>query len=118
MTYCLVFGIIPDINSIDTLLNNLNEAEFNIKDTSVMLTDNKKARAIHGDNGPMKDIASDGLQDKLKSLGISMQDSAEYVTELSHGKAFVAMKIPKETADTACEMLKDYNVELLKVIPG
>jgi hypothetical protein len=104
----MIIGIIPKVSSIETLLNNLSEADFSLSDVSVILRDQKKRDAVADDVGPLKGTAPANLVAKLTQLGISKQDAQTYSNAVAKNQALVAMNVPQGSEDSAVEMLKDY----------
>ncbi len=101
--------------AVETLLNNLKEADFNLADVSVVMDDQKLRNAIARDTGPLKGATTANLTNKLIQAKISPQDAQAYANSLAQGKAVVAMTAAKEIEQAAVEMFQDYSPQLLKV---
>ncbi len=112
----MVIGIIPSTSSVETLLNNLSEADFDLKDVSVILKDQKLRNKIAQDAGPFKGATAATLAARLTKLGLSKQDAQAYVDAVNNGEAFVAIAPPPESQQAAQEMLNDYQPQLVKVL--
>ncbi len=112
----MIIGIIPQVSSIETLLNNLSEADFNLGDVSVILQDQKQRDALAGDAGPLKGVSPQDLAAKLTQLRLSKQDAKTYSNAVAKNQALVAMNVPQGSEDAAVEMLKDYSAQTIKVV--
>jgi hypothetical protein len=112
----LVFAIISKISSVETLLNNLQEADFNLADVSVILGDEKLRNKIADDAGPLKGTAPLRLVSRLTQLGLSGPDAGAYADAVAKGQALVAMNVSKSLEKPSLEMLNDYDPQLVKVI--
>jgi hypothetical protein len=112
----MVIGIIPDASTAESFLNNLSEAEFKLKNVSVILRDLKTRNAIAKDTGPFKGVTLNSLSGKLTQLGLSSQDAQPYVDAVTNGKALVAVLSPKGAEQAAAEMFKDASGELIRTV--
>ncbi len=110
----MVIAIIPDAASIETLLNNLKEAEFSLKDVSVIMADVKARNAVAQDAGPFKGVTAAQLAQKLAGAGLSPQDGKAYADAVSRGKVFVAIRTAPGGDKAAAEMLDDYSPEMVR----
>ncbi len=110
----MVIGIIPDAASIATLLNNLKEAEFSLKDVSVIMADVKARNAAAQDAGPFKGVTAAQLAQKLGGAGLSPQDAKTYADAVRKGKVFVAIRTAAGGDKAAAEMLDDYSPEMVR----
>lgn len=113
----MILALVPNSSSVETLLNNLSEADFKLSDVSVILSDQKLQKAIADDAGPLKGVAPTSLAAKLIQDGVSKADAATYSNGVLQGKALIAMTPSKESQAAAIEMLKDASAELIKVVP-
>lgn len=111
----MVIGILPNSSSIETLLNNLKEADFDLKNVSVIMADPKARNAVAKDAGPFKGISPDKLPARLAQAGLSAQDAAAIVNAVTKGQVLVAIATTPDTEKAAGDMLKDYNPVLVKV---
>ena len=111
----LVIGIVSKSSAVETLLNNLSEADFDLNDVSVMMRDSQARDAIAKDAGPFKGLALADLADRLVHLGLSKPDAQKYTDAVVQGKVFVAIATPRESEHAAAEMLQDAYAELIKV---
>ncbi len=112
----MVIGVIPNSSSVETLLNNLQEADFALKDVSVIMADLKARNAIAKDAGPLKGVTPDKLAARLTQAGLSQQDAATISGAVNKGQVLVAIAPPKGSEQAAAAILKDYNPVLVKVI--
>ncbi|MGB8647641.1 MAG: hypothetical protein WCF84_20575 [Anaerolineae bacterium] len=113
----MIIGIIPDVASAETLLNNLAEADFDRKSISVILKDLKLRARIAADTGPFKGVNAANLAARLAKMGLSGPDAQAYVDAVNNGAAFVAIAPPAASQAAAVEMMNDYKPQLVKVIP-
>jgi hypothetical protein len=112
----LVIGILLQSAHAEMLLSNLAEADFDLKEVSVVMRDQKTRDAIAKDDGPFKGIAPSGLGDKLLRLGLSKQDVKVCTDAVSQGKVLVGIACPQESESAAAEMFKDHSAEFIKVV--
>ncbi len=110
----MIIAVIPQ-TAVETLLNNLKEADWSLADVSVVMADQKLRDAIADDAGPLKGATPANLLSKLTRAGLSPHDAQGYVDSVAQGKTVVAMNAPKESEQAAVEMFKDYTPQYLKV---
>jgi len=110
----MLIGIIPDTSHAETLLNNLSEADFNLADVSILMSDLKKRNLIAKDEGPMKSWDLSNLVPNLTKKGIP-SPKAEYCIEaIKQGKVLFAMNISDKSRSAASEMIKDNSGEIIQ----
>ncbi len=114
----MVIGIVPDVSSVETLLNNLSEAGFDLKTVSVILKDPALRNKIAKDTGPFKGATAADLAARLVKAGVSSQDAQAIMDAVNKGGAFVAIAPPGASQQAAVEMLNDYKPQLVKVVSG
>lgn len=112
----MVIGIVPNTSKTETLLNNLSEADFNLSDVSVIMSDPKKRNAIASDAGPFKGASAANLPKELVKHGISQSQANAYRDAVKKGGVFVAIAGGKDSESAAGEMLKDYDSRLVKIV--
>lgn len=112
----MVIGIISKSSTAETLLNNLSEADFDLKDVSVVMKDTKTRDAIAKDAGPFKGVAVADLNKRLAQVGLSKQDVQTYSDAVTQGKILIAVACAKESESAAGEMLKDMSAEFIKAV--
>ncbi len=110
----MIVGIIPDSSSVETLLNNLSEADFDLSAMSVIMADVKTRNALAHDTGPLKGARVTTLAARLAGTGLSPEAAAHCRDAVAAGKVLVAMKVPPESVAAAREMLADYSAELVQ----
>ncbi len=110
----MIVGILPNASTVETLLNNLSEADFKLSDVSVVMQDLKQRDAIAKDAGPLKGATPTNISNKLVQAGLSPQDAKVYTDAVAQGKVLVAMKVPPESAQAAKEMLQDASAQQIK----
>ncbi len=113
----MIIGILPNTSSTETLLNNLSEADFDLKTVSVILKDVKLRNKIAKDAGPFKGVTVANLATKLTGRGVSPADVQAYVDAINNGQVFVAIAPPQGSEAAAQEMLADYNPTLVRTLP-
>lgn len=111
----MIIGVVNP-SSVQTLLNNLSEADFDLKTVSVVMQDPKQRAKMAKDTGPFKGITAATLGSKLAQLGMSAGDAKAYVDAVSKGGAFVAIAPPPASQQAALEMMNDYKPQLAKVL--
>lgn len=102
-----IFSDVPADN-IETLLNNLEEADFDSHNISVIMQDEKNARAIAEDTGPLKGVTGETLAEKLHALGVTDIDSKIYQQQINNNRALIALAIPRTFIVAAKQMIEDY----------
>ncbi len=112
----MVIGIIPDASTAEILLNNLSEAEFNLKDVSVIMRDVKQRNAISKDQGPLKGASYDQVAARLAQAGLNMDEARQYQDAVAQGKVLVVMQTTPDTTAAAAEMFTDQSGEMVKEI--
>ncbi len=112
----MIIGIIPDASTAEILLNNLSEADFNLKDVSLVMQDQKLRDKIAKDTGPLKGVRSDQVYATLVRAGLSGPDAQVYQDAVALGKVLAAMKTTPATVAAAKEMFADQSGELIKEI--
>lgn len=105
--------------SIEVALNNLDEADFNLKDISVVMKDEKASRLVSDDVGPLKGVTKDTIKKKLKILGVSSDDINTYMIHIQNNEVLIAIEVTEDLVDNAKAMLEDYkpvNVLVVKEV--
>ncbi len=110
----MIMGVLSDVSKTETLLNNLYEADFDLADVSVIMSDLKLRKAIAKDRGPLKGANLSNVSNKLIQAGLSAQEAQLYTEAVAQGKVLVAMTVPPESQQAAKEMLQDHSAELIK----
>ncbi len=110
----MILGVLSNISSTETLLNNLVEADFDLSNVSVVMRDLKQRNAIAQDSGPLKGTNLSNISDRLIQAGLSSHDARLYRDAVAQGKVLIAMTVPSESQQAAKEMLQDYSAELIR----
>ena len=110
----MIFGILLNSSTTETLLNNLYEADFDLADVSVVMQDLKLRNAVAKDVGPLKGANMDNISGKLTQAGLSAHDASLYRDLLAQGKVLIAMTVAPESQSAAVEMLQDHSAEMIK----
>ena len=110
----MLIGIISDASHAEILLNNLSEADFNLADVSILMSDIKQRNLIAKDKGPMKGWDAGNLIANLVKKGLP-SPKAEYCAQaIKQGKVLFAMKITPDLRSAASEMIKDNSGEIIQ----
>jgi hypothetical protein len=113
----MFIAILPNTSSTETLLNNLSEADFDLKQVSVVMRDLKQRKAVAKDTGPLKGANLNNLAARLAQAGLSQPDAQPYVDAVTQGKVLVAMMAPSGSEAAAQEMLQDHSAQMIKGLP-
>ena len=109
----MIIGLLPDVGAAEILLNNLAEAEFDLKEVSVVARDSKQRKAMAGEGGPLKGATLGTLADRLVKAGLPAEDARLCRNAVAEGKVLVAMTVAPETQKAAKEMFQDHAAEVI-----
>jgi hypothetical protein len=112
----LVIGIFLKSAHVEMLLSNLAEADFDLKDASVVMRDRKARDAIAKDDGPFKGIAPGTLGKQLSHVGLSKQDTQVCIDAVNQGKVLVGLMCSRESESAAVEMFQDHSAEFVTTV--
>ncbi len=112
----MVIGILPSTSRVESLLNNLSEADFKLSDVSVITSDPNQRDVIASDAGPLKGTSAADLRNKLVKHGLNQSDANAYRDAVMKGGVFVAVASGKDSESATLEMLKDYGPQLVRVL--
>ncbi len=112
----MIVGIIPDASTAEILLNNLSEADFNLADVSLIMSDQKLRNKIAKDTGPLKGVQSNQVSARLVQARLSAQDAQTYQNAVNQGKVLAAMKTAPDVTEAAKEMFADQSGESIKEV--
>ncbi len=110
----MILAILADTSKIETLLNNLSEADFDINDVSVVMQDVDTRDKIAKDSGPLKGAKPAQLAAALKKAGALPASIDHGAAAVKSGKALVAMKVDPKYEQAAREMFTDMSAEILE----
>jgi hypothetical protein len=110
----MVIGVLPDAAMIDTLLNNLAEADFDLDDVSVLMNDTVQRATIADDAGPLKGVALTGLADHLTRAGLARREAGRYADAVRSGKVLIVINTSTDAEAAAHEMLRDHSAQHVK----
>ena len=110
----MILAILKNTSSVETLLNNLSEADFDLADVSLVMSDVKKASAFGQNEGPLNGIKPEGVEEALVKLGISKKEAKECQGAVTSGSVLVVMKVADEYSQAAEEMFTDQSAQLIK----
>ncbi len=113
----MIIGLLPDAATTEILLNNLTEAEFDLRTVSVVMRDTSQRAALTKEAGPLKGISLNELAQHLIQLGLSSHEAQSYQAAVQQGKILVAIDVPERLATTAREMLDDHAAQLIQGVP-
>lgn len=114
----MILAVLPTTANVESLLNNLSEADFDLNSVSVILQDLSLRDKIANDAGPFKGVTAAALPARLARAGLSKQAMPPFLAAIEKGQAFVALDPPAGTEQAALEMFKDYAPPILKVVPS
>ena len=110
----MILAILKNTSSVETLLNNLSEADFDLADVSIVMSDVKKANAFGQNKGPLNGIKPESVEEALIKLGASKKEAKECQGAVSSGSVLVVMKVADEYSQAAEEMFQDHSAQLIK----
>lgn len=111
----IIIGVLARENA-NQLIDNLIEADFDERDMSIIMREEKEARMIHDDNGPLKGAAMDKLAEYLTRLNMDQTAIHNYISELKNDKVLVAVKVQNNTIKAVKESFEDFETELIHII--
>ncbi len=112
----MVIGIVPNSSRAESLLNNLDEADFKPSTVSVVMNDVAQRNQIAKDTGPLKGVTLPKLSAKLVKLGLSSADAQAFTNAVQQGQVLVAIAAPQGSQQAAAEMLSDADATLTRTI--
>ncbi len=110
----MIVAIVPDTSHTESLLNSLSEADFDLKDVSVVMQDTKTRNAIAKDAGPLKGRQPADLSSALQAAGVSREDAQRCADAMTRGKIVVAMKVDPKYASAARQTFTDHAAEIVQ----
>ncbi len=110
----MILAILENESSVQTLLNNLSEADFDLKDVSVMTKDGKLSKAVGMDGGPLKGVRPKSVVEALTRAGVSEENAKVCDEAIVQGKILLVMTVADEYRPAAEEMFRDHSAQLVK----
>ena len=110
----MILAILDDKFSVETLLNNLSEADFNLDDVSIVMSDVEQANAFEQTKGPLKGIKPERVDEALVNMGVSKKRAKACQDAVTNGSILVVMKVADEYSQAAEEMFQDHSAQLIK----
>ena len=110
----MILAILPDTSNIETLLNNLSEADFDLNDVSVMLKDTDLKNKIAQDVGPLQGIQPAQISGALQKAGTNQANAKRCQDAIAKGKAVIAMKVDPKYSQAARQMFTDHAAEIIQ----
>ncbi len=109
----MILALLADASKIETLLNNLSEADFDLDDVSVIMQDVTTRNKIAHDVGPLRHADVAQLPAHLKKAGISSDLAERGSDAVKNGKVLVAMTVDPKYEQAARQMFQDMAAEIL-----
>jgi hypothetical protein len=110
----MIISILEKTSDAESLLNSLYEAEFNLDDVSVLMTDTDQRDKIAKDTGPLKGVALSALPKNLKKLGVAQENIKTCEDAVGKGKILILMNVDSQYSAAAEEIFQDHSASLLK----
>jgi hypothetical protein len=110
----MLIGILPNVFSAETLLNNLSEADFDLNNVSVIMQDAKIRNKIAKDVGPFKGVHPEKIMDELIKAGMTKSTAKLCADALAQSKVLVAMNVSADLLASAKEMFTDESAQIVK----
>jgi hypothetical protein len=110
----MILAILQNASSLETLLNNLSEADFDLADVSVLTQKVELRNAIPSNSGPLKGTQPDQIKETLMRAGVSEQNAELCYRAVRDGKVLVAMKVEEQYRPFAEEAFEDHSAQLIK----
>ncbi len=110
----MICAILPDVFSTETLLNNLSEADFDLKEVSVIMQDIAQRDKIAKDLGPLQGVELKKLDEALIKAGMSEEGAGKCRDSITNGQVLVVMNVAEEYLAAAMEMFQDHSARLIK----
>jgi hypothetical protein len=110
----MILAILKDTSSVQTLLNNLSEADFDLGTVSIVMSNVEQVKAFGQNAGPLKGIKPGQVHHALVKLGISNERAKQCQDALTKGDVLLAMNIADEYSPAAEEIFQDHSAQLIK----
>ena len=110
----MILAILDDKFSVETLLNNLSEADFNLDDVSIVMSDVEQANAFEQNKGPLIGIKPEGVNEALVNMGISKKGAKTCQDAVTNGSILLVMNVAEEYSSAAEEIFQDHSAQLIK----
>jgi hypothetical protein len=110
----MLICLLANASTVETLLNNLSEADFDLAQVSVIMYDVKTRDKIAKDVGPLKGVHPDRLAAELNRQGLAAAAAQHALETMQAGQVLVAMNVDPQSASAAREMFQDMKAEILK----
>jgi hypothetical protein len=110
----MILAFFDDPLSVETLLNNLSEADFNLDDVSVVTSDGETANAFAQNAGPLNGVKPERVHEALIEMGISEEGAKSCQDAVSNRSVLLAMNVAEEYRQAAEEIFQDHLAQLIK----
>lgn len=114
----LLLGLLPDASSAEAAINDCVEAGLSERQISLLMADERTARSIIGDGGPLRGAPPADGAPKLVALGLSQADADAYANGVTSGQALLALSVDGDSRDGAREVLEDHGAHQISVVQG
>ncbi len=109
----MIIGIFPDALTVETVLNNLAEAEYDLSSVSVFMADLEVRARLAPTAGPLAGATVPTLVQRLTELGVSPAQARHAHTAVVEGKVLVVMVSPAAGTAAAQEIVSGLALESL-----
>jgi len=109
----MIVAILSKTSDVESLLNSLSEADFDMQDVSVIMQDLATRSKIAPDAGPLKGVQPAHISPALLEAGLTKDAAKRCKEALGAGKIVVAMKVDPKYEAAARESFKDVSAELV-----
>ncbi len=109
-------AILVNASNIDTLLNNLSEADFDLESISVLMNDTDQRNNIAKDTGPLKGVGPKNIIEALTKAGVPKKSAEDCHQAVAKGKVLLVMNVADEYSQAAEEIFQDHSAQLVKGI--
>lgn len=104
----LLLGIF-DTSTIETVINNLTEVDIAQDTISLVMNDEKTARDIIADAGPLHGVTVATLGKTLQQQGVDTAQAEHFEQLVAQGKALLAVSGNQEILTLARSICNDYD---------
>jgi hypothetical protein len=110
----MILALYKDTSSLETLINNLAEQEFDERCISIITRDEALPDRILKTPGPLSGNLTASTSKKLLAYGMSKQDLTKISKSLQKGSVIVLLDVSSDLSSVAEASLKDYNPVSIK----
>ncbi len=110
----MIIALFDNTTTVDTLLNNLSEAEFNLEDVSVITRDAAQSEALLPGQTLLRGALPESLAKTLIKQGLSEEAANQCQEAVTNGRILVIMNAPEEYRPAAEEIFQDHSAQLIQ----